>query len=68
MGLAPVPLFFASDPIQAIKHCAINSKTTHSSPECVDACKLLGALILGAESSLVKTTLTYEIICYSMNS
>ena len=48
MRLAPIPLFFASDPIQAIKHCAISSKTTHSHPECIDACKLLGALIIGA--------------------
>jgi len=48
MRLAPVPLFFASDPIQAIKHCAISSKTTHNNAECIDACKLLGALILGA--------------------
>ncbi|MBP2628259.1 MAG: ADP-ribosylglycohydrolase [Firmicutes bacterium] len=47
MRLAPVPLFFASDPIQAMKHCAISSRTTHGNQECIDACKLLGALILG---------------------
>jgi ADP-ribosyl-[dinitrogen reductase] hydrolase len=48
MRLAPVPLFFASDPALAIASSADSSRTTHAHPEAVDACRYLGALIVGA--------------------
>ena len=48
MRLAPVPLFFAKDPVVAIRHCADSSRTTHGASEAVDACRYFGGLILGA--------------------
>jgi ADP-ribosyl-[dinitrogen reductase] hydrolase len=48
MRLAPVPMFFAAHPIEAIEHCADSSRTTHASPEAVDACRYYGGLLLGA--------------------
>jgi ADP-ribosylglycohydrolase len=48
MRLAPVPLFYASTPKQAIRMSADSSKTTHGAVACVDACRFLGGLIVGA--------------------
>ena len=48
MRLAPVPLFFSSDPELAMHYCAESSRTTHGAEECIDACRFLGSLIIGA--------------------
>ena len=48
MRLAPVPLFFARSPAEAIERSGDSSRTTHGSSACVDACRYLGALIVGA--------------------
>ena len=48
MRLAPVPLFFARDPEQAIRMSGESSRTTHGARTCVDACRYFGGLILGA--------------------
>ena len=48
MRLAPVPVFFAASPSEAMDACAESSRTTHPSSICVDACRYLGALIVGA--------------------
>ncbi|MDF1554076.1 MAG: ADP-ribosylglycohydrolase family protein, partial [Deferrisomatales bacterium] len=48
MRLAPVPLFFAADPARAIEFSGESSRTTHGAAVCVDACRYLGALIVGA--------------------
>jgi ADP-ribosylglycohydrolase len=48
MRLAPVPMFFAHAPEQAVKAAAASSKTTHRAVEAVDACRLFAALIVGA--------------------
>jgi ADP-ribosyl-[dinitrogen reductase] hydrolase len=48
MRLAPVPLFYASDPRRAIERAADSSRTTHGAREAVDACRYFAALILGA--------------------
>jgi ADP-ribosylglycohydrolase len=48
MRLAPVPLFFAHDPVRAVAEAADSSRTTHGAPEAVDACRYLAALIVGA--------------------
>lgn len=57
MRLAPVPLYFANDPVRAMEHCIQSSKTTHASRECLDACRLLGALLIGAANGVSKTEL-----------
>lgn len=48
MRLAPVPLFFAVDPQEAIARSADSSRTTHGAAVCVDACRYMGGLIVGA--------------------
>jgi ADP-ribosylglycohydrolase len=48
MRLAPVPLSFARRPRDAIARAADSSRTTHAATECVDACRYLAALIVGA--------------------
>jgi len=47
MRLAPVPLFFAKDPIKAIFMSGESSKTTHGSKISIDACRYLGSIIWG---------------------
>jgi ADP-ribosylglycohydrolase len=48
MRLAPVPMFYFNDPAQALEKCGLSSKTTHGAPTVVDACRYLGALLVGA--------------------
>lgn len=48
MRLAPVPLAFADDPALAIHLSGESSKTTHAVRPAVDACRHMGALIVGA--------------------
>ena len=48
MRLAPVPLFYAGHPEQAIVMSAESSRTTHGAQTAVDACRHLGGLIVGA--------------------
>lgn len=48
MRLAPVPLFFASIPSDAIYYSGESSKTTHGNVEAVDSCRYFASLILGA--------------------
>ena len=48
MRLAPVPLFFAPDPVEAIRLSGESSRTTHGALTCVDACRYFGALLVGA--------------------
>ena len=60
MRLAPVPLFFAPDATQAIRMSGRSSITTHGAPECVDACRYLGALIAGAARGEAKDALLSE--------
>jgi len=48
MRLAPVVLFYASHPDDALDFAAESSKTTHAATEAVDACRYFAGLILGA--------------------
>jgi len=60
MRLAPVPLFFALRPQEAIERSAESSRTTHGATTAVDACRYLGALIVGALSGASKDQLHSE--------
>lgn len=60
MRLAPVPLFFASDPRQAIHYSGESSRTTHAVPAAVDACRYMAGLIVGALLGEDKQTLLSE--------
>lgn len=48
MRLAPVPLLYAADPAKAAKMSGLSSKTTHGHRTCIDACRLLGAILAAA--------------------
>jgi len=48
MRLAPVPMFLRGDPEAAVGMSGQSSRTTHGADECVDACRYLGGLIVGA--------------------
>lgn len=48
MRLAPVPLFFANAPAEAVERSGDSSRTTHGARNCIDACRYMGALIVGA--------------------
>ncbi|NMO94604.1 ADP-ribosylglycohydrolase family protein [Paenibacillus lemnae] len=48
MRLAPIPMYFASNPAEVVRYSVLSSRTTHASIECLDACRLFGAMILGA--------------------
>jgi ADP-ribosylglycohydrolase len=57
MRLAPVPLFFAHDPLQAIECSGESSRTTHGAQTCVDACRYMGGLIASAVRGVAKDEL-----------
>lgn len=48
MRLAPVPMAFAHDPTEAIRLAGESSRTTHGALTCVDACRYLAGLLVGA--------------------
>jgi len=48
MRLAPVPMFFARDLAKATHYSAESSQTTHAAVECLDACRLFGAMLVRA--------------------
>jgi ADP-ribosyl-[dinitrogen reductase] hydrolase len=48
MRLAPVPMMWANEPVEAIRYAAESSRTTHGALECVDACRYFAGLIVGA--------------------
>ena len=67
MRLAPVPMFFAADPAQAISMCAESSRTTHGAQTCVDACRYFGGMIVGALRGERKDILLSEMYCPAPN-
>ena len=48
MRLAPVPLFFYRDPINAVKFSGLSGVITHGDRKAYDACRYYGALIVAA--------------------
>jgi ADP-ribosyl-[dinitrogen reductase] hydrolase len=57
MRLAPVPLFYAADPAEAIARSGESSRTTHGATTAVDGCRYLGALLVGAVAGATKEAL-----------
>jgi ADP-ribosylglycohydrolase len=60
MRLAPVPMFFAKNPKEAIEKSGESSLTTHGAIACVDACRYFGGLIAGALMDVSKEKLLSE--------
>ena len=63
MRLAPVPLFYARRPRKAIERAAESSRTTHGAATAVDACRYLGALLVGAVQGTGKDDLLSPHYC-----
>lgn len=57
MRLAPVPIAFAHDPAHAIRLAGESSRTTHGALTCVDACRYMAGLIVGAINGASKEEL-----------
>jgi ADP-ribosyl-[dinitrogen reductase] hydrolase len=57
MRLAPAPLFFASDPKQAIHYASESSRTTHGTKAALDACRYFAGLLVGAVRGKPKSEL-----------
>lgn len=56
MRLAPVPMYYWPDKGLAIHYAAESSRTTHGAAECLDACRLLAAILLQALAGADKET------------
>jgi len=57
MRLAPIPMFFASQPELAIHQSGESSRTTHGATMCIDSSRYFGALVVGALSGIAKEDL-----------
>jgi len=60
MRLAPIPLLYAKIPLEAIEKSKDSSRTTHGATTCLDACRYLGSLIVGAVNGVSKEELLSE--------
>jgi ADP-ribosylglycohydrolase len=56
MRLAPVALFYARHPEDAVARAAESSRTTHGAPAAVDACRYFAGLLVGALQGIDKQT------------
>src|SRR5438132_7007641 len=54
MRLAPVPMFFYPDREAAMEMSGQSARTTHGAAECVEACRLFGAILFRALSGASK--------------
>ena len=57
MRLAPVPIRYADNPLEAIVLSAESSLTTHAAPTTVDACRYFAGLLVGAFQGVDKSLL-----------
>lgn len=63
MRLAPVPMYFAGNPAEAIDRSADSSRTTHGAGEAVDACRYFAGLLVGALKGVEKENLLSPQYC-----
>lgn len=54
MRLAPVPMYFYPDLVEAVHYAGESSRTTHGAAECVDACRLFAAMLVKAFAGQTK--------------
>jgi ADP-ribosyl-[dinitrogen reductase] hydrolase len=57
MRLAPVPLFYAQSPVEAMERSGDSSRTTHGAVVSVDACRYYAGLLVGAVNGVAKDEL-----------
>ena len=61
MRLAPVAMFYADRPREAVLRAAESSQTTHAAGECVDACRYMAGLLVGALGGELKERLLSDM-------
>ncbi|QOL50235.1 ADP-ribosylglycohydrolase family protein [Massilia litorea] len=59
MRLAPIPMFYFGDREIAIAQSGNSARTTHGALECVDACRLFGAMLWLALSGATKEIILF---------
>lgn len=59
MRLAPIPMFYFPDRDHSIHFAGESSRTTHGAAECIDASRLLSAILLRALSGASKTAILF---------
>ncbi len=57
MRLAPVAIWFAGDPAEAMERAGASSRVTHATEAAVDACRYFAGLLVGAMSGVSKELL-----------
>ncbi len=62
MRLAPVPLFYYPDLPAAMHFAAQSSHTTHAALECLDACRLLTAIVHAALAGREKDNVLFDAV------
>jgi len=67
MRLAPIPLFYARIPQQAIEKSGESARTTHGLQITIDACRYFGALLVGAIMGVNKSTLLSKRFSPALN-
>ena len=50
MRLAPIPMRWRTDPLETAHYAALSSRTTHASPQAIDACRYFSLILAGALS------------------
>ena len=60
MRLAPVPMFYANKPLEALEKSGESSITTYALKICVDACRYFGGLIVAALNGAAKGDILLE--------
>jgi ADP-ribosylglycohydrolase len=68
MRLAPVPLFYSPNPSEAIVKSGESSRATHGATAAVDACRYLGALLVGAVNGDRKEALLSDYVVKSLEA
>lgn len=61
MRLAPVVIWYAATPAEAITRAAESSRTTHGTAACVDACRYFAGLLLGALDGVPKDVILSSV-------
>jgi ADP-ribosylglycohydrolase len=62
MRLAPVPMAYSPDLLQAVERSADSSRTTHAAQTCIDACRYYGLLIALALQGASKDQLLAPLV------
>ena len=63
MRLAPVPMFFANEPREAVRLSGESSRTTHQHPAAVDACRYFGGLLVASLRGTPRDVLLSAAYC-----